>query len=265
VLCNTGRVVFRRKASGVLRVLASTAFRPVIDHTYRLRLESIGTRHRVYVDGNLMLDVDAGGATRGHPTLFTSHAEADFDNVVITPSPLTTIYATDFEANKPGPWQKTGTGLWTLWKGDSQVWFQSSIAGYARASIGVPADDQVVHARARLNTFASPMGDQERWFGVMARQADHRNYYYLTLRSSNTLTLRKLVNGSATVLATAPFAVTPGAWYDLRLAVVGNQLRAYVNGTLRFEVTDDAIASGTPGVVMYKTAADYDDFTAYQP
>ena len=36
---------------------------------------------------------------------------------------------------------------------------------------------------------------------VMARQADMRNYYYLTLRSSNTLSLRKLVDGVATPLS----------------------------------------------------------------
>jgi hypothetical protein len=265
LLCNTGRVVLRRKASGTLHNLASASFQTALNRTYRLRLESIGTQHRVYVDGVLLLDVDAGGATRGRPAIFTNHAEADFDNVVITPSPHTTIYATDFEGSKPGPWTKTGRGLWNLWNGASQVWFQSSIAGYARASIGVPADDQVVRVRTRLDTFASDPDGQERWFGVMARQADHLNYYYLTLRSSNTLSLRKLVNGVATSLATTSFTVTPATWYDLRLEAVGDQIRGYVNGTLRVEATDDSHPSGTSGPVMYKTAADFDDFSAYQP
>jgi hypothetical protein len=265
LLCNNGRVLLRRKASGTLRTLASAAFTPTLNRTYRLRLESIGTQHRVYVDGALLLDVDAGGATHGHPAIFTDHAEADFDNVVLTPSPRTTMYATDFEAASPGPWTKTGFGLWNLWTGTSQVWFQSSVAGDARASIGAPADDQVVRVRARLNTFAAATGTQERWFGVMARQTDPRNYYYLTLRSSNTLSLRKLVDGVATPLATTAFTVEPAVWYDLRLEAVGNRLRAYVNGTLRLEATDDAHARGTSGPVMYKTAADYDDFSAYQP
>jgi len=265
LLCNTGRVVLRRKASGTLRTLASAPFRAELNRTYRLRLESIGTRHRVFIDGEPMLDVDAGGATHGSPAVFTNQAEADFDNVVITPSPLTTIYATDFEAAKVGPWTKTGLGLWTLWSGASQVWFQSSVAGDARASIGVPADDQVVRVRARLDTFATATGTQERWFGVMARQSDTRNYYYLTLRSSNTLSLRKLVDGVATPLATIAFTVQPATWYDLKLEAIGNQLRAYVDGELRLEVTDDALKRGSSGPVMYKTAADFDDFSAYQP
>lgn len=265
LLSSTGHVVLRRKASGTLRTLASTGFASVTGRTYRLRLESIGTRHRVFVDGALMLDVDAGGATHGRPALFTDHADADFDNVVITPSPLTTIYATDFEAGNAGPWTKTGLGLWSLWNGDSQVWFQSSVAGNARASIGVPADDQVVHVRARLNTFATASGAQERWFGVMARQSDLQNYYYLALRSSNTLSLRKLVDGVATPLATVAFTVQPATWYDLRLETIGNQIRGYVDGELRLEATDSTHTSGSSGPVMYKTAADYDDFSAYQP
>lgn len=265
VLCNSGRVVLRRRASGVLRTLASTPFRPTLNRTYRLRLESIGTQHRVYVDGVLMLDVDAGGATHGHPAVFTDHSAADFDNVVITPSPLTTIYATDFESDTVGPWNKTGLGMWSLFTGNSQVWFQSSVAGDARASIGAPADDQVVHVRARLNTFATATGSQERWFGVMARRSDDNNYYYLTLASTNTLSLRKLVDGVATTLATYPITVTPFDWYDLRLEAVGNRLRAYVNGTLRLEATDDSHARGSSGPVMFKTAADFDDFYAYQP
>jgi len=264
-LRNTGRVELRRSASGTLRTLASAAFTPSVDRTYRLRLESIGTQHRVYIDGNLLLDVDAGGATHGRAAVVTDHAEADFDNVVITPSPRTTMYRTDFEAATVGPWTRTGFGFWNLWSGASQMWFQSSVAGDARASIGAPADDQVVRVRARLDTFAAPDGAQERWFGVMARQTDSRNYYYLTLRSSNTLSLRKLVNGVATPLATTAFTVAPSTWYDLRLEAVGNQIRAYVDGTLRLEATDDSHARGTSGPVMYKTAADFDDFFAYQP
>jgi hypothetical protein len=265
VVRNTGRIELRRMASGTLRILASAAFTPTLNRTYRLRLESIGTQHRVYVDGVLRVDADAGGPTHGRPAIMTDRAGADFDNVIVTPSPLTTVYETDFQDSSPGPWTQSGLGFWNLWNGASQVWFQSSVAGDARASIGVPTDDQVVRVRARLDTFASPTGTQDRWFGLMARKTDDANYYYFTLRSSNTLSLRKLVNGTAIVLASAPFTVNPATWYDLRLEAVGNQIRAYVNGTLRLEATDATHARGNAGPVMFKTAADFDDFTAYQP
>jgi hypothetical protein len=195
----------------------------------------------------------------------TDRTAADFDNVIVTPTPFTTVYAANFEGASPGPWTLTGFGLWRQWRGESTVYFQSSIAGDARASIGAPADDQVVRVRARLDTFASPTGTQERWFGLMARQVDSSNYYYLSLRSSNTLSLRKLVDGVPVVLATANYTVLPATWYNLRLDAVGDELRAYVNGTLRLEVRDSTHERGRSGLVMFKTAADYDDFVAYQP
>jgi hypothetical protein len=265
IVRNTGRIELRRMASGTLRVLASAAFTPTLNHTYRLRLQSIGTQHRIYVDGELRVDADAGGPTHGRATIVTDRAGADFDNVMITPSPLTTVYDTDFQDGSPGPWTLSGLGFWNLWNGSSQVWFQSSVAGDARASIGVPTDDQVVRVRARLDTFATPNGTQERWFGVMARKSDEANYYYFTLRSSNTVSLRKFVNGTATVLASAPFTVSPAIWYNLRLEAVGDQIRAYVNGTLKLEATDTTHARGTSGPVMFKAATDYDDFATYQP
>jgi hypothetical protein len=265
VVRSNGLVELRRMASNRLRTLARANVTITAGRNYRLRLESIGTQHRVYLDRRLILEADSTGPTHGRVVLTTDRTAADFDNVLVTPSPFTTLFATDFEGESPGPWQISGFGLWSQWSGASKVYFQSSVAGDARAAIGAPADDQVVRVRARLDTFATAIGAQERWFGVMARQSDARNYYYLTLRSSNQLSLRKFVDGAATVLASTAFTVAPGTWYDLRLEVVGSELRAYVNGTLRLEATDTTHTHGRSGPVMFKTAADYDDFIAYQP
>ena len=122
-----------------------------------------------------------------------------------------------------------------------------------------------MRVRTRLDTFATPTGTQERWFGVMARYSDDANYYYLSLRSSNTVSLRKIVNGSISTLASAAFTVQPATWYSLRLDAVGTRLRAYVNGRLVLEASDGSHARGTSGPVMFKAAVDYDDFSAIQP
>jgi hypothetical protein len=262
---NNGRVELRRMAGGTLRVLAATSFTFVAGRTYRLRLESVGTLHRAHIDGVLLVDADASGPTHGRAALLTDRAAADFDNVVVSPSLSSTIYSTGFEGGSAGPWKRTGLGFWNLWTGASVVWNQSSIAGYARASIGATADDQIVRVRARLDTFATPTGSEDRWFGVMARHADERNFYYLSLRRSNTVSLRKFVNGAATTLATASYTVEPATWYSLRIDAIGDQLRGYVNGRLLLEATDGSHARGNAGPVMYKTAADYDDFLSIQP
>ncbi|MEO8062796.1 MAG: hypothetical protein ABI821_08610 [Pseudomonadota bacterium] len=260
-----GVVQLRRMAGGTLRTFASVSFKPVAGRSFRLRLESIGTRHRVLIDGKVILDADKTGPTHGIAALTTDHAQADFDNVILSPALQTTMYTNNFETKAPGPWAFSGLGFWNLWNGASVVYNQSSVAGDARASIGAPTEDQIVRVRARLDTFASATGTQERWFGVMARYVDDQNYYFLSLRSSNFVSLRKVVNGVATTLATVPLGVSPAVWYSLRLDAVGDQLRGYVDGKLLVEATDDTLASGASGPVMFKAAADYDDFLAYQP
>jgi hypothetical protein len=264
VLRNDSRVELRRMAGGTMRLLASATFRLLPGRNYRVRLESIGTLHRLFVDGRLIVDADSAGPSHGRAALLTDRAQAEFDNVVVSPTLRTTMYSTDFESGA-GPWTRTGLGFWNLTPSGSTVYSQSSVAGDARASIGVPADDQIVRVRARLDTFASPTGTQERWFGVMARHVDDANFYYLSLRSSNTVSLRKVINGTVTTLASAPFPVLPGTWYQLRFDAIGNTLRAYVNGVLRLEASDSSLATGNSGPAMFKAATDFDDFSAYQP
>ena len=99
----------------------------------------------------------------------------------------------------------------------------------------------------------------------MARFVDASNYYYMTVRSSNTLSLRKLTNGAITVLATVPLTVSADTSYALRLEAVGSQLRGYVNGRLLLEATDTTHARGMGGAVMFKTSADFLNYRAYQP
>jgi hypothetical protein len=72
---------------------------------------------------------------------------------------------------------------------------------------------QVIEARARATQFAA--GD--RWFGLVSRLQDDNNFYFLTVRSSNSVSLRRFMNGRVAVLDSAEFPVSVGTWYTLRL------------------------------------------------
>jgi hypothetical protein len=74
-------------------------------------------------------------------------------------------------------------------------------------------DHMIIQTRVRATAFAAPSGSQERWFRTPARYRDASNYYYLSVRNSNKVSLRKVVNGRITVLGAAPLTVTPGTWY----------------------------------------------------
>jgi len=74
----------------------------------------------------------------------------------------------------------------------------------------------------------------DRWFGLVARRVDARDYYYVTLRASGTISLRRLRDGVVTELARSfvlPF--TPGRNYRVRLEAVGDQLAVSVDDIRR--------------------------------
>jgi hypothetical protein len=106
----------------------------------------------------------------------------------------------------------------------------------------VPLDDppdQSIRARMRATQF----NGTDRWFGLIGRYVDSQNYY-VSLRNSNSISLRKLTNGAITVLDTAT-----------------------LNGRLVLEATDTMAphATGRYGLGNFKTAAEADDFLAVQP
>ena len=265
---SAGVASLNRAAGGVSTSLASAPVAITLNRPYRLRLESIGTRHRVYVNGTPVLDADDSTLARGRAALLTHQSSAEFDNVVASPTPATILYAHDFTSSG-GPtdlWSFTGIGLWrsSVVSGSNRVFSQSSVAGVARAVIGVPTDDQSVDVRARPTTFAGT-GNGDRWFGVMARYVDDSNYYYLSLRNTNDVSLRKLTNGAITVLGTYSLPVTLGTWYRLRIEAVGTQIRGYVNGILVAEASDSTLARGTAGPITNRAAVEFDDYRAIQP
>jgi hypothetical protein len=274
-LRSSGLVQLKRKRAGVFTTLDSASMRWTLNRNYRLRLESVGTLHRVYVDGVLVLEASDAAFTHGQAALLSYRAAVDYDNVVVSPRATQTIYLAERDNvwsppnPNPAPWSYAG-GTWQ-WEWDmtastaNEIFRQVSTGGNARAVVGpqqIIETDRVVQVRVRPRTF-STIGDP--WFGVMARYADSSNYVYMQLRSSNTLTLRKLVNGNIVQLGSTPFTVTPNTWYSLRLEAVGSRLRAYVNGRQLLEATDPQPSIGRVGVLGYRTAADYDDFRAVIP
>lgn len=266
----TRRLEFRRMASGTLRTLyqhLGEQFNPPHPgRDYRVRFESIGTLHRVYIDGIRYFSITSTGPTRGRVGIGTYRASADFDNVLVTPTPIYTTYANEFYTDSERRWNVAG-GSWDYAfteVGDLRF-VQDSLDGDARATIGVPATDQSVRTTARLVRFAAPSGTQRRWFGLVARYVDADNHYLLALRNSNALVLTRRVNGQDTTLGSFTVDVVPGRDYTLRLDAVGDQLRAYLDQRLLFEAVDEALPEGNAGLATFKAHAEFSELVSYQP
>jgi hypothetical protein len=264
-LRTSGSVQLKKLVSGVVTTLASASTNVVVGRKYRLRLESIGTRHRVYINDVLTLNAYDAALTEGTAGVTMFKAYTDYDNVIVTPNPFTTIYAQTFSTSNPGAWRiPEGT-----WQSSGGVFHQTYNGGYARTNIGALTDDQVVQARIRPLSFVEP----DNWVGLTARYQDERNHLYVSLRGRGVISLWRRTNNVIQQLATAPFTVTPGAWYRVRVEIVNNLTRVFVDDQLRLSTNADPgpatpfvdWSRGSVGLVTYRATADFDSFLAYQP
>jgi hypothetical protein len=157
------------------------------------------------------------------------------------------------------------------WVSDGGTWGVSSDAGtqvYRQTNPGLTAvrsvradtlwTDQVVEADVTLRVVSG----SNRFFGVLARHgATPNNYYYLVLRTNNSIELKRIVNNVAANIASpvTSFPVTVGTTYRLRLEVIGSTLKGYVNGELKIQGTDTTFASGSAGLLTFFSDVAFDD------
>lgn len=171
------------------------------------------------------------------------------------PASAATLFGDDFEDGNLDGWTRSG-GTWSVAADGSQVARQAGTSSDARALAGDAAwANYAVQVRAKALSF----NGSDRFIAVLARAQSDTSYYYLSLRSSNTVQLRKLVNGTATTLASASFSVSTGTFYTLRLEVNGATLRGLVNGTQVATATDNQFAAGRAGVATFNATASFDD------
>jgi len=134
-----------------------------------------------------------------------------------------------------GNWEITG-------EADPEGLSQTDPGVLAFAYNGVPVGDQVIRANIRLGSYAPSAGA---WFGLLARYVDENNYYFLSMRSTNQLQIRKVVNGVVTVLRAVAYTA-----HDGRLVATA---------------LDDALPRGKYGMGTYRATATWQDFVADQP
>lgn len=187
---------------------------------------------------------DAAGNTTAATPVTVSVANAIFDT---------------FEDGAAAAWTPDG-GAWTVQaESGTRAYRQSDLTSVAYRAVRADTNwaDQVIEADVALHAASGA----NRFFGVVARhQATPNDYYYLILRTNNTIELKKLVNNVSANIATAvPFTVATNTTYRLRLEVSGASLKGYVNGQLKIFGSDATFASGTAGLLTFFTDVSFDD------
>lgn len=263
---NSNTIQLKRMQNGVFQTLASAPLQVVLNRPYSLRLEAHAQQLRVFVEGRQVLSALDSALTRGRPGITMYRTQADFDNLILNPDPSRVLKDEHF--NTPTiqmDWDYADYNYQWVKRPNESVFTQPTIGGGAHAIAGPTTGyrDQIIRARMRATQFSGA----DRWFGLIGRYVDSSNYYYVTVRNTNNISLRKLTNGAITVLDSATMPVALNTWYNLRLDIVGTTLRAYVDRRLVLEANDNAAphVAGRYGVGSFKTAAQADDFLAIQP
>jgi hypothetical protein len=257
-------IALKSMRDGHFETLASKSFPVSLNRSYRIRLEAIGTRLRVLVDGALQLEATGAAISAGQAGIQMYRTSAQYDNVVVTPNPLLPLYVDDFESTRGDRWTHSGNGNWSTVSDGSKVLLQSDtrMSTGARAITGIATEDQVIEVRVKPTTFDNSTNP---WLGLITRYVDDNNYYYVTLRKDGNISLRKLVNGAIHILQTRPFTTRIGRWYKLRMESVGDKLRVYVDGVPTLQAQDATFDRGKYGLMTYRTAAEYDDVNVHSP
>jgi pectate lyase len=166
-----------------------------------------------------------------------------------------TLFSDDFQDGNSSGWTSSG-GTWSVVADGSNVLRQGGTSSDARARAGSASwTNYTVTARAKPIAF----NGSNRFVAVLARAQSNTSYYYLALRSNNTVELKKLVNGSSTTLASTSVTVSTGTWYTLSLTVAGTAISGNVNGGAPLTATDTQFASGGIGVATFYGSASFDD------
>lgn len=163
----------------------------------------------------------------------------------------------DFQDGDAIGWSTTPGSLFSVASsGAFRFYRQNSLAGNSAAlwqnAIG---NDQAIQADITPRAFDG----NDRWFGLVTRYTDINNYYYVTVRSSGSVQLKRMQAGVFTTLGSAALPVTTGTTYRIRLESTADHVRVLINDRPVIRVRDAALSGGGPGLMTYKARADFDN------
>jgi hypothetical protein len=260
-----------KRVNGVDTLLLNRAFYNSHGTKYRAMLRVTGNTIETrfsFQGGDIVTD---NSLTHGRGGVATWLARADFDDLHVAATEEYLLFDRDYGVT--GSDRESGmhelSGTWEVREaGDEEVQYltglsQLDASGSAIAVIGTPVANQEINARMRVDSFAA--SGTGAWVGLIARYVDANNYYYVTMRATGQIQIKKFVNGVITVLASSNFTPVLGNYYRVRFLVINDQLQLYVDDALVATAHDRAIASGMYGVATYRAKANWDSFSVMQP
>ncbi|SDW66126.1 right-handed parallel beta-helix repeat-containing protein [Paenibacillus sp. CF384] len=259
---NDGKLYLSKFVNGVWTHLGSTPFTFNTNQYYEFKLDLNGSSIKASVDGTQIFSVTDSQFSAGKFGMLANENAATFDDVGI--SAISLPFSDDFEGETVG----TIASKWSNVFGSWQV-----IAGKAYNSTGgVGVGGQTVVGDSTWSNYtaeakvkvASWNTTSYRSVGLLTRYQDSSNYYYFQYYNNDgKLYISKFVNGVWTHLNSVAFTFNTNQYYTFKVVLSGSSIQCYVDGTLKFSVTDSQFASGKVGLHANENAAIFDDVSIY--
>ncbi len=104
------------------------------------------------------------------------------------------------------------------------------------------------------------------WIGLVFRYQDPQNFYAFTWQSEGSARfIRKIVNGTESVLISDTIGYVSGIWYHVDLVTEDSLFKLYIDNTQIFEVIDTTFTTGKAGLYCWANQNSYwDNFSVTQ-
>lgn len=184
--------------------------------------------------------------------------KSDVVTVKIPPDSGNTDFKDDFSQGA-GSWT-TVKGIWQIGTDGNQgnVYTQSA-DNDAWATAGSSSwSDYSVEAKIKPTEFLDA-GSNSTFASLYGRWQDQSHWYYVTLRNTGVIQLKRNDGNNYTVLDTKDVGIKAGQWYTVKLDMKGSSLKVYLNGQETLSATDSTFTSGKIGLGSYYAKAMYDD------
>jgi hypothetical protein len=110
-LRNNHTVLLRRMVNGTFTTLASATLPINLNRMYRVRLEAIGTRLRVFVEDQVLAEATDDSLDHGRAGVMMYRMRADYDNIIVSSNPRAILaqYRFGGENDSWANWESVGT------------------------------------------------------------------------------------------------------------------------------------------------------------
>lgn len=242
----TSKRRLEKKVGTTLSLLWQDNFTYQTGVDYALTVKSIQNKHKIYFNGQLLTELVDASINQGGLALFSwANRGSIFKDIVISNS-----------NPKIGSWQIVDEGSIS----SPSEWFTNGEYFGQRTNIHT---NSLPEAPGTLALAGSTDWDNYSFktrlkskdddaIGVLFRYQDNRNYYRFSMDSQrNYRRLSRMKNGVLTILREETEGFETDQSYEIKIDVIGNLIKVFLDGTELFRKTDNSFSTGKIGLYSW--------------